>query len=133
VDWEEYANTALKSFAEASTASELAEAQTAWLGRKSELKVGLRNVRDRETGMALNAVRERLEGALAAREAELDRGARAELDQQLDVTLPGTPLRRGRLHPLTQIRREVEDIFLGSGTRSSTAARSRRSGTTSTR
>jgi phenylalanyl-tRNA synthetase alpha chain len=60
-------------------------------------------------------VRERLEEAFAAREAELERGALAELDQQLDVTLPGTPLRRGRLHPLTQIRREVEDIFLGLG------------------
>ena len=65
--------------------------------------------------MALNAVRERLEAAFAAREAELERGALAQLDEQLDVTLPGTPLRRGRLHPLTQIRREVEDIFLGLG------------------
>jgi phenylalanyl-tRNA synthetase alpha chain len=115
VDWEEYANTALRSFAEATTPGELAAAHTAWLGRKSELKVGLRNVRDRETGMALNAVRERLEEAFAAREAELERAALAELDEQLDVTLPGTPLRRGRLHPLTQIRREVEDIFLGLG------------------
>jgi phenylalanyl-tRNA synthetase alpha chain len=97
------------------TAGELAEAQTAWLGRKSDLKVGLRNVRDRETGMALNAVRERLEEAFAGREAELERSALAQLDEQLDVTLPGTPLRRGRLHPLTQIRREVEDIFLGLG------------------
>src|SRR5436190_13726636 len=115
MDWEEYANTALKSFAEATTAGELAEAHTAWLGRKSELKVGLRNVRDRETGMALNAVRERLEEALAAREAELERATLAQLDQQLDLTLPGVPLRRGHLHPLTQIIREVEDIFLGLG------------------
>ena len=38
-----------------------------------------------------------------------------QLDEALDVTLPGTPLRRGRLHPLTQISREVEDIFLGLG------------------
>ncbi|MDX6400342.1 MAG: phenylalanyl-tRNA synthetase alpha chain, partial [Gaiellaceae bacterium] len=115
MDWEEYANTALRSFAEATTPGELAEAQTQWLGRKSELKVNLRNVRDRETGIMLNAVRERLEGALAAREAELERAQLAELDEALDVTLAGTQLRRGRLHPLTQIRREVEDIFLGLG------------------
>jgi hypothetical protein len=57
VDWDAYVDNALKSFAEATTSGELAEAHTAWLGRKSELKVGLRNVRDRETGMALNAVR----------------------------------------------------------------------------
>jgi phenylalanyl-tRNA synthetase alpha chain len=31
------------------------------------------------------------------------------------VTIPGTPVARGRLHLLTQIRREIEDIFLGMG------------------
>ena len=33
----------------------------------------------------------------------------------LDVTLPGEPFPRGRLHILTQVRREIEDIFLGLG------------------
>jgi phenylalanyl-tRNA synthetase alpha chain len=65
--------------------------------------------------MALNAARERLEAAFDAREAELERAELAQLDEALDVTLPGTPLRRGRLHPLTQIIREIEDIFLGLG------------------
>jgi phenylalanyl-tRNA synthetase alpha chain len=31
------------------------------------------------------------------------------------VTIPGTAVTRGRLHLLTQIRREIEDIFLGMG------------------
>lgn len=115
MDWEEYENTALESFADAGTTAELAEAHREWLGRKSELKVGLRNVRDRESGLTLNAVREQLESAFVAREAELERARLAVLDEALDVTLPGTPFRRGRLHPLTQIRREVEDIFLGLG------------------
>jgi phenylalanyl-tRNA synthetase alpha chain len=117
VDWDRYADKALKSFAEATTAGELAEAHTAWLGRKSELKIGLRNVRDRETGMQLNAVRERVETAFEAREAELHR---AELDSRLaddafDVTVPGDDLPVGRLHPTTQVRRIVEDTFLGLG------------------
>ena len=48
-------------------------------------------MRDRETGMALNAVRERLEAAIDAREEASSR--RAELDARLttervDVTLP---------------------------------------------
>ena len=115
MDWKKYRDTALESFAQANTPADLAEAHTAWLGRKSELKVGLRNVRDRETGMALNEVRERLEAAFAAREAELQQAELLRLDETLDVTLPGTLLRRGRLHPLTQIRREIEDIFLGLG------------------
>src|SRR5206468_8986579 len=88
-----------------------------FLGRKSELKLALREVRDRETGMALNALRETLETAIDARQQALER---AELDRRLteervDVTMPGTPVRRGHLHLITQIRREVEDIFLGLG------------------
>src|SRR5581483_2815349 len=35
--------------------------------------------------------------------------------RDVDVTIPGSPVRRGRLHLLTQIRREIEDIFLGMG------------------
>ena len=108
---------ALAAVARASTTVELTELRTHYLGRKSELKQALRNVRDRETGMSLNAVRERLEGVFAQREAELER---AELDHVLrsdglDVTLPGEELPVGQLHPTTQIRRIVEDAFLGLG------------------
>src|SRR5919198_2922211 len=101
----------------AATAAELDEVRVRYLGRKSELKQALRGVRDRESGMALNALRERLEEAIAARQQELHR---AELERllaldDLDVTLPGERFPRGRLHILTQVRREIEDIFLGLG------------------
>ena len=86
-------------------------------GRKSELKLALREVRDRETGMALNALRERLETAIDAREAELER---AELDRRLTEERDRRHHARharpaGHLHLITQIRRELEDIFLGLG------------------
>jgi len=108
---------AQSAIAAAATPAELDEARVRYLGRKSELKQALRGVRDRETGMKLNALRERLEAAVAARQEELER---AELEQAfaqdgLDVTLPGEPVPRGRLHILTQVRREIEDIFLGLG------------------
>src|SRR5919202_4818273 len=108
---------AQSAIAGASTAAELDEVRVRYLGRKSELKQALRAVRDRETGMALNALRERLEEAVATRQRELEQ---AELEQVfvqegLDVTLPGERLPRGRLHLLTQVRREIEDIFLGLG------------------
>jgi phenylalanyl-tRNA synthetase alpha chain len=117
VNWEEYTSTALSSFADAGTAEELATAHTAWLGRKSPLKTGLREVRDRETGMALNAVRTRLEEAFSARDEEL---RRAELDLRLaddafDVTVPGEEIPLGQLHPTTQVRRLIEDTFIGLG------------------
>ena len=67
--------------------------------------------------MTLNTLREALESAIDAREAEL---RRAELDRRLqeervDVTMPGDAVLRGHLHLITQIRREFEDIFLGLG------------------
>jgi len=115
VDAEALERDALAAIASAATPAALDEARVAYLGRKSELKQALRAVRDRETGSTLNAVREKLEAAFAAREDELERAELARLDESLDVTLPGTRLRRGRLHPLTQIIREIEDIFLGLG------------------
>src|SRR5439155_23003460 len=76
-----------------------------------------RAVRDREIGMPLNELRERLEAGLAKRRAELEQ---VQLERRLredvaDVTLPGEWVPRGHYHLLTQIRREVEDIFLGMG------------------
>jgi phenylalanyl-tRNA synthetase alpha chain len=114
---------ALAAIGAASSPAELDEARVRYLGRRSELKLALREVRDRETGMTLNAAREAIEQAFAAREEELER---AELEAKLsseraDVTLPAELLgplrlrRRGTLHPSTQVRRDVEDIFLGLG------------------
>jgi phenylalanyl-tRNA synthetase alpha chain len=117
VDANALEETALAAIAAASSTDEIERVRVEFLGRKSALKLALREVRDRETGMALNALRERLEIAIDAREEEL---RRAELDRSLaeeriDVTMPGTPIPRGHLHLITQIRREVEDIFVGLG------------------
>jgi phenylalanyl-tRNA synthetase alpha chain len=117
VDAEALQREALSAIEAASTAAELEDHRIRYLGRSSELKLALREVRDRETGMALNAAREAIEAAVAAREAALER---AELDRTLtedvvDVTLPGERLPLGHLHPITQVRRIVEESFLGLG------------------
>ena len=117
MDPQQLENDALAAVAATSSTEDIEEVRVEFLGRKSELKLALREVRDRETGIALNALRERLEAAIDGRESEL---ARAELDRRLteervDVTMPGASVRRGHLHLITQIRREVEDIFLGLG------------------
>lgn len=116
MDAEAYTKDALSAVERASSAAELDEARVRYLGRKSELKQALREVRDRETGMALNAAREAIEEALEARQEEL---GRAELDalteETVDISLPSDAQPRGRLHLITQVRREVEDIFLGMG------------------
>jgi phenylalanyl-tRNA synthetase alpha chain len=112
VDAQALEREALDAIGRAATAEELDEARVRYLGRKSDLKLALRNVRDRETGMTLNALRERLETAVEARQAHLREPV---ADAAFDPTLPGTPIPRGALHPLTQARRQIEDVFIGMG------------------
>jgi phenylalanyl-tRNA synthetase alpha chain len=122
------ADEGVRAIESAGSQAELDEARVHYLGRRSELKQALRNVRDRDTGRALNEARERLEAAVERRRAELERSEleRSLAEEQIDVTLPaellerleGVPARRpsrGHLHLITQVRREVEDIFLGMG------------------
>ena len=117
MDPEQLEQEALAAIEAAETAAEVEELRIRYLGRKAELPQALRGVRDRETGMTLNALRERLEAAIGSRRdalesAELDRRLR---EDTIDVTLPGDRPTRGHLHLITQIRREVEDVFLGLG------------------
>jgi phenylalanyl-tRNA synthetase alpha chain len=127
-DWETYERDARDALDRASSEDDVEQVETTFLGRKSPLKLALREVRDRETGMRLNACRRAVEAAVADRRAAVQRAEleRSLRDDQVDVTLPGAllerlnglpprPLRRGHLHLVTQVRREVEDIFLGMG------------------
>ena len=109
---------------EAGSTKELEELRVRYLGRKSELTSTLRSIGDLPAdqrgpiGKAANEVRVALEQLLGQRTAELEA---SELDRRLaedriDVTLPGDPPQpAGRLHLVSQIRRKMEDIFVGLG------------------
>jgi phenylalanyl-tRNA synthetase alpha chain len=123
MDWDTYERDAREALEGASTADAVESVSVSFLGRSSPLKLALREVRDRETGMRLNAIRVAVEAAVAEK---LEAVQAAELERKLteevvDVTLPAEllgPVRarpRGSLHPSTQVRRDVEDIFLGLG------------------
>jgi phenylalanyl-tRNA synthetase alpha chain len=116
VDPQALESEALSAIDAAGSEQELDQARVRYLGRKSDLKLALREVRDREHGKALNELRERLEAAVARRAEEFDRRAAAHRpEEEFDTTLPGERLTRGHLHVTTQIRREIEDVFLGLG------------------
>ena len=96
------------------TPDELEELRVRYLGRKSPLKLALREVRDRETGMALNAARAAIEEALEQRDARAQLGRRRGRRLRRHAPRRGAePL--GQLHLITQVRRTVEDAFLGLG------------------
>jgi phenylalanyl-tRNA synthetase alpha chain len=102
----------------------LEEARIRFLGRKAELPNLLRRVAQLPAeeraaiGRAANEARQALERAIESRAQSL---AEKELDQRLeadrvDVTLPADPTPAiGRLHLMTQTRREIEDVFIGLG------------------
>ncbi|WP_376792058.1 phenylalanine--tRNA ligase subunit alpha [Thermoflexus sp.] len=103
------------------------EALRAWyagyLGRRSRLmevfaSLGMLPKEQRPIiGRKANEVKEALEAAYAARLEALRQAAlRRELEAPpLDVTLPGRPVRAGRLHPATQTLREIVAIFADMG------------------
>jgi phenylalanyl-tRNA synthetase alpha chain len=117
VDWKLYESEATGAFDDASTLAELEAANTKYLGRRSPLKQALREVRERDTGRTLNDLRTLVEGARDAASARISRAELEELlrEESFDVTLPGDAPPRGHYHLLTQIRREVEDVFVGLG------------------
>ena len=108
----------------ATTTDALEEARIRFLGRKAELPNLLRGVAQlppeqrAEVGKAANQARQELEAAVARRSQAL---AASELDVRLaedrvDVTLPADPVpQTGRLHLITQTRRDIEDVFIGLG------------------
>src|SRR5437660_6464141 len=68
-------------------------------------------------GKLLNGAKQALESALEAKRREFEEAAMAaRLDAEwLDLTLPAPGPRRGHLHPITRVRRELEDLFVSLG------------------
>jgi phenylalanyl-tRNA synthetase alpha chain len=114
---------ALADTAAADSLAALDEVRVLQTGRRSALaeilaSIGTLPAAERGViGKAANIARREIETALTERKATLEA---AELTEQLandrtDVTLPGDPYPRGALHLLTQVRLEIEEIFLALG------------------
>lgn len=94
-----------------------------YLGKKGEFSKFGRQVKDvppedrPQVGQATNRVKQTFTEALERRRAACERSAGAQRleAEKLDVTLPGRPQVRGHYHPVSQILREIEDIFISMG------------------
>jgi phenylalanyl-tRNA synthetase alpha chain len=88
------------------------------LGRKGVLRTAMTQLGRIEpdqrpaVGQALNALRLRIEEALASKPQGV---APAQRKPAFDFSLPGRPVPRGRLHPITQTVNALRDIFLRMG------------------
>ena len=115
--------SALERIRSAASLDELEAVRVAVLGRKGTLaqiskEMGRLAPEERaRLGKLLNAVKQAVDSALSARRAEFEQAAlAARLDAEwLDLTLPAPGVRPGSLHPVTQVQRELEDLFTSMG------------------
>jgi phenylalanyl-tRNA synthetase alpha chain len=113
------------AFERATTLDELNEAERVFLGKSSPLNGIREQIKEvgpesrADVGKAVSAARTALEEVLAARREALTADARVAslVRDRVDVTLGGGEYRRGHLHPVTRIWRELEDVFVGLGYR----------------
>ena len=113
----------LSQIANAADEAALEDVRIAALGKKGEISLKMRELgkmspEERQTaGPALNALKDEINSALAARKMGL---ADAALDERLksewmDVTLPGRGRPAGTIHPISQVTEEVTAIFADMG------------------
>ncbi len=89
-----------------------------YLARGGKISSFLRGLKDvsieerRTAGKEANLLRQETE----RKYAEKKRALRGEVAAKaLDLTIPGKRRERGNLHPLTRVRMDIEDVFLGMG------------------
>jgi len=115
--------SALERIAQAATLADLEAVRVEVLGRKGSLsqiskEFGKLSPEEKAAlGKALNAAKDAVEAALEQRMTAFERAA---LDARLqsewvDLTLPAPPPRPAPLHPVTQVQREIEDLFVSMG------------------
>ena len=115
---------ALREIAAAADPAALDAVRVRYVGRKdgmlTTLVKGLASLPAAEkpaAGAAINKAKAGIEAALAEREGALrDVSLAASLaGEALDLTLPGRPVRLGRMHPISRTIRDISRIFLSMG------------------
>lgn len=112
-----------QGLAKARTLEALEQVRVASLGKKGSLTAIMRSMgrlpkEERPAmGQLANTVRANVEAAIGQRREQLAKAAlEARISAEVaDVTLPGRRLSHGTEHLISQIREEIEDIFVGLG------------------
>jgi len=111
---------ALESIEKATDSDQLEQLSIKYLGRKGVLTKFLRNISslpedDRPSaGKNANILKIKLERAVKQAFLKIET-VEGKAFTGIDVTLPGRFVQRGPLHPITQVAKEISDIFLRLG------------------
>ena len=120
---EELTQTALQELENLDGLELLEQWRVAYLGRRGQLTSILRGLalldleQRRVVGALGNRAKLALEERLSQRTREINEAqlARAGTQERIDTTLPGRPPTTGRLHPTTQVLREICNAFAAMG------------------
>jgi phenylalanyl-tRNA synthetase alpha chain len=121
--FEQIRKAALETLQAAQDEAALEQWRVAQLGRSSPLmqvfdRLGSLPKEDRPAiGRLANQLKQVLESSFAERAEAMRQAALARVlhQERLDITLPGRPVTRGRLHPTTQTLRQINQIFADMG------------------
>ena len=114
---------AQEAFTKASDLAECKAARLAHLGDKSPIALANRELgtlapNERASrGQEINRIKSEITAIATLRESELtrERDERILIEERVDVTLPTRMSQRGGLHPLTILRDDISDLFIGLG------------------
>ena len=120
---EEIKKQSIKEIESCTTQKELNELKVKYLGKKGELTTVLRGMgalapEERPIiGSLVNQVRDKLNELFTEKEENFKKKVLEKrlLTEKIDITEPSKKIELGSLHPITQIIKEVEEIFLGMG------------------
>ena len=120
---EEIKKQSIKEIESCTTQKELNELKVKYLGKKGELTTVLRGMgalapEERPIiGSLVNQVRDKLNELFTEKEENFKKKELEKrlLTEKIDITEPSKKIELGSLHPITQIIKEVEEIFLGMG------------------
>lgn len=109
----------LQALGKANSIETLDELEIKFMGRKGEFTELLKSVaglsleEKRTVGKLANDTKKELDSKIASlRDDLLGRGANLG---PIDISLPGTPIVGGHLHPMTLVQSELEDLFTSMG------------------
>ena len=120
---EEIRKQAEERIKEIHNSQELQELKVKVLGKKSELSnllKGLGSLSPEERpkmGALVNEARKAIEEKIAIAEDSIMEAMLAEQIEKetIDITLPGTKIKRGSKHPVNRVIEEIEDLFVSMG------------------
>lgn len=112
---------AAREIAACNTSNDILNTKANYLGKKSLLNSLYSRMRELQPeerpafGNLLNEARQKIETLLNERNNAIKEKSWQTSSRSLDYTMPGAPGIRGGYHPLTIVKREVDEVFLSMG------------------